>query len=208
MHRGVTLLEMMIVTVIGVMLLIPTIDFMVISRKSAYQGLDRLDTLASARLVIEQIQRDVKALCFNDSYGYSVAKSPQKTVWQFPVFPVMDLASRPSGGENYANWVRYVYEPEKRTIIRQEIRHPQLHAAEAQVSRVLATNVGAFSLERKAMFGLDAFDVEITCVPLHPARQNARTRLRTAIRSEFLSRLERNARLISNRRSLVDIAPL
>ncbi|HEY9070380.1 MAG TPA: hypothetical protein VIV61_08975 [Candidatus Ozemobacteraceae bacterium] len=206
MRRGITLVEMMIVTVIGVLLLIPTIDFLVMSRKSAYQGLERLDTLASARLVLEQIQRDVKSLCFNDSYGYSVARSADRTVWQFPVFPAGDLKSRPPGGENYACWVRYIYEPAKRTIVRQEVRHPALHAPEAQVSRVLATNVGAFSFERKAMFGLDAFDIDITCVPAHPGRQQVRTRLRTAVRSEFLARLERNPAQISNRRSPVDIS--
>lgn len=206
MRRGFTLVEMMIVTVIGILLLIPTIDFMVVSRKSAYQGLERLDMLASARLVIEQIQRDVKSLCFNDSYGYSMTESPGKIVWQFPVFPVMDLGPRPPGGENYANWVIYVYEPEKRTIIRQEIRHPQLSASEPRTSRLLAANVTAFSLERKKMLGLDAFDVEIECSPEHPGRQKARTRFRMAVRSEFLSRLERNPYLVSNRRSLVDIA--
>lgn len=207
MRRAFTLIEMMIVTIVGVLLLVPIVDFMVISRKSAYQGLERLDTLASARIVIEQIQRDIKSFCFNDSYGYSKTDSTQTTEWQFPVFPIMDLGSRPPGGENYANWVRYVYEPGKRTIVRQEIRHPQLGAVEPRTSRILAANVTFFSLERKKMFGLDAFDVEIECSPEHPGRQKARTRLRMAVRSEFLSRLERNPNLISNRRSLVDISP-
>lgn len=207
MRRAFTLIEMMIVTIIGVLLLIPVVDFMVMSRKSAYQGLERLDTLASARIVIEQVQRDIKSFCFNDSWGYSKTESGQTAEWQFPVFPIMDLGARPPEGDNYANWVRYVYEPGKRTILRQEIRHPQLNAAEPRTSRLLAGNVTFFSLERKKMFGLDAFDVEIECSPEHSGRQKAHTRLRMAVRSEFLSRLERNPNLISNRRSLVDISP-
>ncbi|NLI77667.1 MAG: hypothetical protein GX442_14690 [Candidatus Riflebacteria bacterium] len=206
-RRGLTLVEVMIVCTIGIILLLPIINFLIMTQKSAYKGLDRLETLAKARIVLEKAQRDLKNFCFNDTTGMTVASTAAAFSAVFPVFPAGNTGPVYTGDENPVNLVTYTFDRAKKTLVRSLKIHPRLAGGFSAQPETLATNVGQFSIERRVILGQNFYDIRILILPSTPYVKNAPTELRTSVRSEYESRLERHPNFITNRRSVIDLPP-
>jgi Tfp pilus assembly protein PilW len=204
-RAGLSLIEVMIVMAVAMLILLPTVNFMLLSQRSAYKGMDRLESLASARMIIEQVQRDLKALCFDQSTGFTQARTGSREITTFPIFPATHLATLPDSARNPANLIRYTFDEDARTLIRQEFVNPLLNPPQSTITKRLGTNVASFTIQSVTMFGFTAYEIAVCCEPSPEHRRAARTVLRSSARSEFQTRLERNSSFITNRASVVTI---
>ncbi len=206
-RRALSLLEVVIVLTVGVILLLPVVNFLIITQKSAYKGLDRLETLAKARIVIEKTQRDLKNFCFSDTVGLTVASDANRFVAIFPTYPAAYTGAIYGGDENPVNLVTYTFDRARKTLARSVKVHPLLRSGFPATPEILATNVGNFSIERRVILGQTFYDIRILILPSSAYAKNAPTDLRTSVRSEFEARLERHPHFITNRRSTIDLPP-
>jgi|GEM_PF-1713628 len=205
---GTTLVEAMIVVVIGTLILLPTIRFIVSSGRSASKGFEKLEALDNARFISERVLRDLKALCSGAAYGFIPISASPTFSFSFPVFPIDSSGKEPPDDENPVNLVRYEYDAAKKTLTRTVKYHPLLtESSQTQTSRILGTNVASFSILPREMLGMRFYEVEVACRSGASSRKDSLVFLRTAVRSEYESRLKRHPFLINNRRSKINFPP-
>lgn len=195
----------MIVVTIGVMILLPSMSFLTMSQKSAYKGLDRLETLGAARLILEQVQRDLKSSCEGGVDGFVARTQGGKVTYEFPAFPNGPGADVLSPTVNPANRITYVFDPAKKEVSREIVFHSALGLSRPRMTRVLAVNVASFTILPTVFLGLPVYEVDILCVPTHPSRQAARTHLRSSVRSEHGVREARHRWFLNNRSTRIDV---
>ena len=205
--RGMSLIEVLIVLTIGVLLLLPAMNFLIMTQKSSYKGLDRLETLTRARIVLEKAQRDLKNFCYTDAVKMIVATSSSNVVITFPSFPSAFVGGLYTGDENLANLVTYTFDRQKKVLTRSLRCHPRIRSDSSPQSEILATNVGEFSINRKLMLGQTYYEIRILILPGSVYVKNAPTELRTSVRSDFESRIERHPNFITNRNSVISLPP-
>ncbi|MBF0544150.1 MAG: hypothetical protein HQM08_06945 [Candidatus Riflebacteria bacterium] len=195
------------VLAVGTMILLPTIDFLINSQKTATKGFEKLEMLKTARLILETVQRDLKALCSGESYSFVPISTPTVS-FSFPVFPTGATGKDYSGDENPVNIVTYAFEPNKKTLTRTIKIHPILaNPGQSQIFQVLGTNIASFSICPKEMLKMRYYDVEIACQSSNPLIKESPIILRTAVRSDYESRLQRHPFLITNRKSKISFPP-
>ncbi len=206
--RGMTLVETLIVAALGVMILLPLMNFMLFSQKSATKGFDRIETLSAARLILEQVQRDLKALCFDDSSRFLTASDTQTVSYSFPAFPGAGSGPAYSGSANPVNLIEYSYEPGKRELKRTVTFNSLLPGAPKKPRvAVLAKNVVEFSISPAKFLGSTCYDIVVKCQSSMPKPMEAATKLRTSVRSEYQGRLQRHPNWIINRRTQIKLPP-
>jgi len=197
----------MIVCTISVLLLLPVVNFVIVTQKSAYKGMDRLDTLRQARIVIEKVQRDIKNYCYSNTVGMTIASDAAEFDIRFPVFPAGYTGSIYSGDENPVNTALYHFDREKKTLTRTLKVHPLLNSGFSGQPELLSASVGLFTVERKIMLGMTYYDIRVLILPGSTYAKNAPTNLHTSVRSDFESRIERHPNFITNRRSVINVPP-
>lgn len=204
--KGLSLIEIMIVVTIGVIILLPTINFMVSTQKTAYKGFDKLETLAGSRVIMEKVCRDLKNLCTTKYFGFTRINNPPKVTYVFPSFPVGNLGGTTSTKQNPVNIITYIFDSQKKTLIKSIKVHPALQSLfKDGSSEMLGNNVASFSISRKVMLGASYFDINVKCQSNHPQRKESATHLRTAVRSEFEVLKERHPAWIINRQSQLSL---
>jgi len=204
-RHGVSLVEVMIVVTIGVMIMLPTLSFLTMSQKTAYKGMDRLETLAAARLIMEQIQRDLKSSCEAGVNGFVAKTQGGKVTYEFPAFPNGPGADVLSPTINPANRITYVYDPARKELSRDIAFHPVLGLSRARMTRVMASNVASFTILPTVFLGMPVYEIDILCVPTHQSRQAAKTHLRSSVRSEHGVRQARHRWFLNNRSTRIDV---
>ncbi len=206
---GVTLVEIMIVLIIGVLLLIPTINMIMSTQRSTFKGYGRLETLTTARIILEKVQRDLKNLCYsNSAEAFIVTKTGKVTTWTFNTFPTEGFAKTLPGTVNPANLVTYRYDEEKKTLVRTVKIHSALMAdytGPNPAHEILGKNVVLFQIKDRTLFGSIFYDIDIKCQSDHPMQAREATHLHSAARSEFEWRLEQNQYQVPNRQSTIDV---
>lgn len=155
---------------------------------------------------MERVQRDLKALCSANSYGFLPIATQTKT-FSFPVFPMLPK-EKTFSTEYPLNVVTYVFDPQAKTLVRKIKYHPTLAPpGQSETSESLGTNVASFSICPKKMLKMRFYDVEIACESGQTNGNEKPIILRTSVRSEFESRLERHPYLISNRQPSFSFPP-
>ena len=209
-QRGITLVEIMMVLIIGVLLLIPTINMIMSTQRNTFKGYGRLETLTTARIILEKVQRDLKALCFSDpSQAFVVTKSGKVTTYTFNTFPTEGFVQPVAGTNNPANLVSYRFDEEKKTLVRGVKIHSALlsgYSGPNPAHEILGKNVVQFTLKDRLLFGAIFYDIDIKCQSDHPMQAKEATHLHSAARSEFEWRLEQNQFQVPNRLSNLDPA--
>ena len=202
-----SLVEMMIVVVVGSLILLPTIHFLITSQKNAGKGFDRLNTLTTARVLMERVRRDLKALCYDKTHGMRFDTFSSQPSFQFPVFPSQNFLANYSGTKNLANLVTYSFDPQKRTLTRTELIHPILRKSPAkkEVKEILGTNISSFSIKDRPFLGMYYYDIEVVCEIPRSLRKET-THLRCAVRSEYETRLVKNKFQVPNLRSVISFS--
>jgi len=206
---GVTLVEIMIVLIIGVMLLIPTINMIMSTQRSTFKGYGRLETLTTARIILEKVQRDLKALCYSKSAEvFIVTKTGKITTWTFNAFPTEGFVKTLPGTVNPANLITYRFDEEKKTLVRAVKIHNDLltgYTGPNPAHEILGKNVVLFQIKDRSLFGSIFYDIDIKCQSDHPMQAKEATHLHSAARSEFEWRLEQNQYQVPNRQSTIDV---
>jgi prepilin-type N-terminal cleavage/methylation domain-containing protein len=92
--RGLTLIEVMMVVIIGSLLFIPLILMFQSSSKTSLRGMVQVDTMLEARRVLQQVKLDLQNACYridesSDAIGdeISIRTSGQETIFEFFLFP-------------------------------------------------------------------------------------------------------------------------
>jgi len=205
-NRGMSLVETMIVLTLAVLILLPTISFMTMTRKVAYKGMDRLETLTFARRILESAQRDLKAYCWNKTQSFAVDKKANETKYVLPVFPIGQSGLIYQGDDNPVNIVTYSFKPKQKTLTRTlQINGDLLGGSTKTITKVLAKNVASFSISPDMMLGVPYYSISVLCVPSHPDRKSAETHLKGGVCSNFQVRLERNSTNIPNMSFKIDL---
>ena len=157
-HRGLTLVEIMVVTCISVMLIGVLIRFFISTQRTSHHGLDRLESLRSARLVSESVTRDLKLLCFNDRIGFTTTNTGGKQRWLFPLF-----ADKPTSFDdrNPVNKVVYEYDPQAKTLSRELIVNQSLRNRQQSTRRIIGKHIESFQIVRRNVFTYPAYFVEV-----------------------------------------------
>lgn len=206
-RHAVSFIELMVVIVIGTLILLPTIDFIVSVRRSATKGFDKLETLDSARFIMEKVQRDLRSLCSGPMNGF-IPLGTDTIEFSFPTFPA-HLSLNPSGELNVpVNVVSYIFDPKGRTLTRKLRYHPDLaKPGSEEGSQVIGQNVASFTICPKEILSVRFFDIELVCMPRNPKANDARIILRTAVCSDFETRLKRHPFHNPNRHSKLSFPP-
>ncbi|MBF0546794.1 MAG: prepilin-type N-terminal cleavage/methylation domain-containing protein [Candidatus Riflebacteria bacterium] len=202
-YSGMTLIEVMVVTVILVILLLPMSHFLILYQESFAKGYERLNTLTTARLILEQVSRDVKIHCFRNNQRFS---NPQPGVYEFLIFPgaeYLHLIGPLGDGKIPLNLVRYYFDANNKTLVRTVKYHPRLQpfVGQTEVNEIIGKDVDSFSIDVKSLYKINFFNIDVTCRSLNPSRKTEVTHLRTAVRSEFECRLWRNRYQVPNLKS-------
>lgn len=209
LRHGVTLVEIMIVLIIGVMLLIPTINMIMSTQRSTFKGYGRLETLTTARIILEKLQRDLKSLCYrNPAEAFVMTKVGKVTTWTFNAFPTEGFVKPLSGTVNPANLISYRFDEEKKTLVRAVKVHSALltgYTGPNPAHEILGKNVVLFQIRDRSLFGAIFYDIDIKCQSDHPMQAKEATHLHSAVRSEFEWRLEQNQFQVPNRLSTLDV---
>ena len=205
-NRGMTAVEILVVCALVALILGPIISILVSSQQSATAGYDKLEMLGRARFIMERVQRDLKALCSANSYGFLPIATETMT-FSIPVFPTQPKERTYS--TNYPlNIVTYVFDPRVKTLTRNIKYHASLApGGNAETSETLGSNVASFSICPRKMLKMRFYDVEVACESSQPNRQDNPIILRTSVRSEYESRLERHPYLLSNRQPQFSFPP-
>ncbi|MBF0406493.1 MAG: hypothetical protein HQM10_04015 [Candidatus Riflebacteria bacterium] len=197
-RKGMNLVEISIVILIGILMFLPMTKFWFMSQKQAVKGFDRLETLTTARIVLEKVQRDMKAYCFTPAKKFS---KPSDGQFEFLISPGVEYvkASNPDG-KIALNGVKYTFDKAKGTLLRTLKYHSRYHAVagKTQTSELVGRNIASFSINLNSLFKLNYFDIEVLCKSPHPLRGTENTHLRTAVRSDFECRLARHLFQIPN----------
>lgn len=198
-------MEIIVVVAICILLLVPAFSFFRSARQTTNRGQSRLATLDEARYILERIRRDLKVLCFsNHSSQVDMGKTGAGD-FSFPIFPLEPGITANEEARNAVNRVFYRFDRDRKTLTRTVQMHPALVKGDiaAQSSLVLGKGVEHFSIEFKSLFGRNLYDVHVRCVQASGAGDREETHLRTLVRSDFESRLERHLFQIPNRMSFV-----
>ena len=186
-----TVTEVLVVAALTALILGPIISMLVSSQQSAKTGYDRLEMLGRARFIMERVHRDLKALCSANSYGFLPIATQTRT-FSFPVFPAV-AKDRTFSTDYPLNIVTYIFDPQKKTLVRTVKVHPMLAGGGVtELSDQLGTQVASFTICPKKMLNMRYYDVELTCESLDPERPEFPITPRTAVRSEYESRLQRH----------------
>ncbi|MBF0499071.1 MAG: hypothetical protein HQM09_02965 [Candidatus Riflebacteria bacterium] len=201
---GTTLIELMFVIVIASMIMIPTIDFLISSQRTATKGFGKLETLETTRFILEKVQRDLKVLCSEPGHGFMPIST---TTYSF-TFPVFPSGTGYVGDDIPVNIVSYIFDPAKMTLTRTIKIHPLLAApAQSFFSKIVATNVASFSICPKEMLSMRYYDIQVLCQSNNPASKQVQIFLRAAVRSDYEARLGRSPFLVTNRRTKLSYPP-
>ncbi len=203
-NSGLTLIELLVVLAIGSVILVPLISLLVSTQKNAYKGFDRLESLSTARIILEKAIRDLRMLCFRDGVPAMRLNVTDKVEEiSFAVFP-------PPGKipefRNPVNLVRYTFNKETKQLSRTLQVHDLLKGSlGAGYTEVLGQAVVHFSIRRRMMFEMPCYEVEVKSESNHPQRKETAVYLKSSTRSEFESRLIRHRYFISNRVSVPEL---
>ncbi len=199
-RRATTLVEVMMVFILGTLILLPVIRFIVSSGKSATKGFEKLEALDSARFITERVQRDLKALCSGASNGFVPVSASPTFSFSFPIFPSGSSTKEPPENENPVNLVTYVFDSGKKTLTRIVKFHSLLAEPSQSISsHIIGKNVASFSILAREFLGMRFYDVEVTCRPGASSKKENQVFLRTAVLSEFETRLKRHPFQVNNR---------
>ncbi len=187
-RRGFTLIEVMVVIVIGSMLLIPMVNFFIGSRKISYKGYDRLENLNTARLLIEKCSRDLKFLCGTASFpGILTEGAGDGKSYVFLAFPDEGGGVDLKAAENPVNLIAYTFDPAKRTVRRTVITHPMMVGGNSPIrTQEIGNNVIGFEIGQWFLWGR-FYNIRVKCVGPHPQREEY-IELQTSVRSVFEAR--------------------
>ncbi|HNV72118.1 MAG TPA: hypothetical protein PKO06_20595, partial [Candidatus Ozemobacteraceae bacterium] len=106
------------------------------------------------------------------------------------------------------NIVHYVFDPEARTLTRKVRTHPSLATSGSDTeSQVIGQNIASFSICPREIFSVRFFDIELSCMPRNPKANDTRIVLRSAVCSDFETRLKRHPYHSPNRRSRLSFPP-
>ena len=204
--RGMTMVEMLTVIVLVTLVLAPILDLFLSSRRNAARGFEKLETLDRARFILEKVQRDLKSLCSGPGYGFMPVGSTTMS-FTFPVFPAAPCPEL-ADGSMPVHLVTYRFDPRQRTLVRTLSFHPQsTDGPKGRVTETLGRNVLAFSILPKEMLSVRYFDVEVVCQSKSERSDEPVVLLRTAVRSEFESRLQRHPFFLPNRDTAIGFPP-
>jgi hypothetical protein len=204
---GVTTIELLVVTTIAILLLLPTLDFLLSSRKSASKGFEMLETLDAARMVLERVQRDLRALYSGPMHGF-VPQASETVAYSFPAFPSGAAGLEPGGDTIPLNQVTYVFDPRDGTLTRSVRWHPDLRRFRSgDDTQVIARNVASFSICPQELLTIRYYDVQVVCSSRGRGGKSIPITLRTAVCSDFESRLKRHPFHPPNRRTIFSPPP-
>ncbi|MBF0547047.1 MAG: hypothetical protein HQM08_21580 [Candidatus Riflebacteria bacterium] len=203
LKKGMNLVEVAVVLVIASLMFLPMTRFWFMSQKSAVKGFERLETLTTARIILEKVQRDLKTYCFSSSNRFT--QSPNGT-YQFLVFPGVEyVKASPSSpdGKVPLNSITYTFDSNKRTLVRTLLYNSRYQSitGKSQISEVVGQNVASFSINLYSLFKVGFFDIDVFCQSFNPSRRTESTHLRTAVRSDYECRLARHLFQIPNMKS-------
>jgi competence protein ComGC len=216
-RSGVSLVEILMVLMLGTMLLMAVVDLITITRKSAYKGFDKLENLTAARIILEKVQRDVKRLCYSglirktpqgdvlEEQGLQMTETPETVKYRFPVFPLANPVDR----KNPVNMVTYTFHRQQKTLIRQEIVNSLIKPVQADTRETLGEGlVLDFRLTRREIFrpGDFCYEIEVKCQGKIPGLKNRPVHLKTSMNSEFECRRRRNPQQIINQASITEFS--
>ena len=204
--RGMTMVETLTVVVLITLVLAPILDVFLSSRRNAAKGFEKLETLDRARFILEKVQRDLKSLCSGPGYGFMPVASTTMS-FSFPVFPAGPCPNL-ADGSIPVHGVTYRFDPQQRTLVRILAYHPQSSdGPKGKVVETLGRNVLSFSILPKEMLGVRYYDVEVICQSKSEKKDEPVVFLRTAVRSEFESRLQRHSFFLPNRDTAIGFPP-
>lgn len=196
--HGMSLVEIMIVVSVGMMILLPTLTFLSSMQKNANKGFERIESLTTARLITQKVQRDLKTLCFSGTKGFEVKKGPDSFECSFPAFPT-ECYSFIFTKENLnpVNIVKYLFDKKKKTLVRSLEVHPELAgSSNPSFSEILGKNVEDFFIEKRSLFSLPYYEIVVHCQSQHPLLKKEAAHLCTAVRSKFeISFLENSSQI-------------
>ncbi len=187
-RKGFTLVEVMVVIAIGILILIPTINFLVGTTKLSFKGYDRLDNLNTARLIMTRSARDLKFLCVGASFPALIFKSDKEsTSFVFPSFPSEGPGMELEADLNPVNIIVYSHIHSTGQLIRTVFPHPKM-VGEGSQPRMheLGRNVIGFAITGQPFWG-GVFQIRVLCAGLHPQRLEP-VELQTSVRPIFATR--------------------
>jgi hypothetical protein len=206
-ERAITLIEMVIVVAIALVLLIPISQMINRYRYSAYKGVDKLESLDTARFILEQCTRDLKTLCYDKDGQVLIASGSDKDQYRFPIFPGQEFGLGMRSASNPVNLITYKFDPKKLTLVRTEKIHPLLSGKnQGTKTDLLGSNVASFSISYLKLWDMNFFRIRVKCKSLHPQRHEV-VELQTAVRSEYESCLERHLSQVPNRTAWLELPP-
>ena len=216
-QNGLTLIEILLVIILGTMLLLPTLNLLTSVRKNAYKGIDRLESLSTARIILEKVQRDIKQLCYWEKIkktgtkdvlsesGFIVNGTSEMTEFRFPVFPGNIAVER----QNPINMVTYIFDRKKKSLERKIAVNKSLKGFQKDSSEIIGKDiVGNFNISRREILsaGVFCYEIEVQCQSSSPILKNKAINLKTSVSSEFECRLMRNRNQILNLASLAEFS--
>lgn len=207
-RAGTTVVELLMVLLIGGMLV--AISFRLLSsfQKVTTKGFEKIETLETARRIMERVQRDLKSICSSESCNFVPIVTPDIS-FSFPIFSASGGKRKAVEESVPADYVKYEFDPQKRVLSRTITFHPSL-ADPSRPSRreILGKNVTDFSICPRQMLNMRYYDIQLICESDDASTPQSRIILRGAVRSDYESRLERHPCFVGNRRSRIDFPAL
>ena len=185
---GLTLVEIMVVLCISIIIMIPTMNFLVGTTKWSYKGYDRLVNLNTARFILEKCSRDLKFFCGNASFpAILVQTDGDVQTYVFPVFPNEGYGVELETASNPVNFVAYTFDPKMQTLHRRVITQKQMIGTNLpERTQELGKNVMEFCISALPLWG-NFCQIRVKCQGSHPQREEI-VELQTAVRSVFGTR--------------------
>lgn len=203
-RAGATVIELLMVLLIGGLLVAVAFRLLSSFQKATTKGFEKIETLETARRIMERVQRDLKAICSSESCGFVPIVTPDIS-FSFPVFSSTGGKRKAVEEIVPADHVKYEFDPAKRILTRTITFHPSV----ADLSRpsrreILGNNVSDFSIAPRQMLNMRYYDIQVVCESDDASTPKSRIILRGAVRSDYESRLERHPWFVGNRRSRID----
>ena len=206
-RRAFTLVEIMVVTILSLLLIGGVYRFLIGTTRLSYQGVEKLENLNTARIILEKCSRDIKCMCSSAAFPAPIRQTGADGVnFMFPAFPNEGMGTELESDSNPVNLIAYTLDKKREILYRSVLTHPLMAAGDRLREHEIGRGIVDFEIKGFHMWG-GLFQIRVKVKGEHPQREEP-IELQTSVRSMYFSRAVQHLYQVPNLNTSPELPPV